>query len=129
LVVEDLDFTDARQVGRETLGRGRRGKAFRRAVLGIPTRQFQERLVGMAANAGLWVVAVAPAWTSVWGGRYWQGLLDEQTKISVTVSRHHAAALVIGRRGLGYRAGDGEGVPGCDRRIAPGELPTPPGSP
>jgi hypothetical protein len=104
IVVEDLDFADARQVGRETLGRGRRGKAFRRTVLGIPTRQLQGLLVGMAANAGLWVVAVAPAWTSVWGGRYWQGLLDEQTKISVTVSRHHAAALVIGRRGLGYRA-------------------------
>jgi IS605 OrfB family transposase len=110
IVVEDLDFADARQAGRETLGRGRRGKAFRRTVSGIPTRQLQERLAGMAANAGLWVVAVDPAWTSVWGGRSWQGLLDEQTKVSVAVSRHHAAALVIGRR-------------------EPGELPTPPGSP
>jgi hypothetical protein len=104
ILVEDLDFADARHTGRETLGRGRRGKRFRRIVSGIPTRQFQDLLVGMAANAGLWVVAVDPAWTSVWGGRYWQDPLDQQTKPAVTVSRHHAAALVIGRRGLGYRA-------------------------
>jgi hypothetical protein len=104
IVVEDLDFTDTRQVGRETLGRGRRGKRFRRIVAGMPTRRFRELLVGMAANGGLWVVAVDPAWTSVWGGRYWQAPLNQSTKGPVTVSRHHAAALVIGRRGLGYRA-------------------------
>jgi hypothetical protein len=104
LVVEDLDFADARQIGRETLGRGRRGKRFRRVVAGMPTRKFRDLLVGMAANAELWVVAVDPAWTSVWGGRYWQAPLVEQTKVSVAVSRHHAAAVVIGRRGLGYRA-------------------------
>jgi hypothetical protein len=104
IVVEDLDFAKARQVGRETLGRGRRGRSFRRTVSGIPTRQFRELLVGMAANAGLWTVAVDPGWTSIWGARYWEGLLDQQTKVSVTVSRHHAAAVVIGRRGLGYRA-------------------------
>jgi transposase len=68
ILVEDLDFADARHTGRETLGRGRRGKRFRRIVSGIPTRQFQDLLVGMAANAGLWVVAVDPAWTSVWAG-------------------------------------------------------------
>ena len=104
IVVEDLDFADARHTGRETLGHGRRGKRFRRIVAGIPTRQFRDLLVGMAANAGLWVVAVDPAWTSVWGGRYWQDPLNQQTKPPVTVSRHHAAAVVIGRRGLGYRA-------------------------
>jgi len=104
LVVEDLNFADARQVGRETLGRGARGKTFRRTISGIPTRQFRDLLIGMAANAGLWVVAVDPAWTSVWGGRYWQTPLNQQTKPAITVSRHHAAAVVIGRRGLGYRA-------------------------
>jgi hypothetical protein len=104
IVVEDLDFADARQTGRETLGRGKRGKRFRRIVVGIPTRTFRDLLVGMAANAGLWVVAVDPAWTSVWGGRYWQAALDQQTKAPIAVSRHHAAAVVIGRRGLGYRA-------------------------
>ena len=104
LTVENLDFADARQTGRETLGRGRRGKTFRRIVSGIPTRRFRDLLVGMAANAGLWIIAVDPAWTSVWGGRYWQQPLNQSTKRPVTVSRHHAAALVIGRRGLGHRA-------------------------
>ncbi|WP_319458250.1 hypothetical protein, partial [Mycobacterium sp. RTGN6] len=37
IVVEDLDFADARTVGRETMGRGRRGKRFRKTVAGIPT--------------------------------------------------------------------------------------------
>lgn len=113
VVVEDLDFADARQSGRETMGHGRRGKRFRRTVAGIPTRQFREALVGMAANAGLWVVAVDPAWTSGWGGRYWQEPLSQQTKRPVVVSRHQAAAVVIGRRGLGYRA---RRRGGCARR-------------
>jgi hypothetical protein len=72
IMVEDLDFADARQIGRETMGRGRRGKRFRRTVAGIPTRQFRQLLVAMAANAGIWVVAVDPGWTSKWGKRYWQ---------------------------------------------------------
>jgi hypothetical protein len=104
LTVEDLDFTHARQTGRETLGRGRRGKAFRRIVSGIPTRRFRDLLLGMAANQGLWITAVDPGWTSKWGQRYWQQPLDRSTRKPVIVSRHHAAALVIGRRGLGYRA-------------------------
>jgi hypothetical protein len=104
IVAENLDFADARRVGREKLGRGQRGKRFRRIISGIPTRQFRDLLVGMATNAGLWMVAVDPAYTSVWGGRYWQELLNQQTKPAIAVSRHHAAAVVIGRRGLGYRA-------------------------
>jgi hypothetical protein len=104
LTVENLDFADARTTGRETLGRGRRGKAFRRIVAGMPTRRFRDLLAGMAANQGLWIIAVDPAWTSVWGGRYWQQPLNKSTKQPVRVSRHHTAALVIGRRGLGHRA-------------------------
>jgi hypothetical protein len=104
LTVEHLDFADVRQTGREALGRGRRGKRLRRVVSGMPTRAFRDLLVGMAANAGLWIVAVDPAWTSVWAGRYWQQPLNQSTKQPVAVSRHHAAALVIGRRGLGHRA-------------------------
>jgi hypothetical protein len=73
-------------------------------VAGMPTRQFRDLLVGMAANAALWIIAVDPAWTSVWGGRYWQQPLNSSTRRQVMVSRHHAAALVIGRRGLGHRA-------------------------
>jgi hypothetical protein len=127
ILVENLDFADARHSGRETLGRGRRGKQFRRIVAGIPTRRFRTLLVGMAANHGLWVIAVDPAWTSVWGQRYWQTQLKESTKSSATITRHHAAAVVIGRRGLGVGARRRPGVPGYDRRIVAGELPARPG--
>jgi hypothetical protein len=109
VIVENLDFADVRQQGRETLGRGARGKRFRRTVGGIPTRAFRELLVGMAAHAGLWVVAVDPGWTSKWGRQYWQEPLNQQTKRPVIVSGHHAAAVVIGRRGLGHRARRREG--------------------
>ena len=104
LTVENLNFADARHTGRETLGRGARGRAFRRVVSGMPTRRLRELLVGMAANRGLWIIAVDPAWTSVWGGRYWHASLNQSTRRPVRVTRHHAAALVIGRRGLGHRA-------------------------
>jgi hypothetical protein len=104
ITVENLGFADARQTGRETLGRGKRGRRFRRIVSGMPTRRFRDLLVGMAANHGLWIIAVDPGWTSVWGRRYWQQALSKATKRPVTVSRHHAAAVVIGRRGLGHRA-------------------------
>jgi hypothetical protein len=127
ILVENLDFADARQHGRETLGRGRRAKSFRRIVAGIPTRRFRTLLVGMAANHGLWVIAIDPAWTSVWGRRYWQQPLQQSIKRSVTVSGHHAAAVVIGRRGLGVGARRRPGVPGHDRRIVAGELPARPG--
>jgi hypothetical protein len=126
IVVEDLDFADARQAGRETLGRGTRGKRFRHTVAGLPTRQFRDLLAGMAANAGLWVVAVDPAWTSVWGARYWQAPLNQSTKNSVTMSRHHAAAVVIGRRGLGLGARRRPGVPQAHQRMGKGELPARP---
>jgi hypothetical protein len=104
LTVENLDFADARQTGRERLGRGRRGKRFRQLVSGMPTRAFRDLLVGMAANQGLWIIAVDPAWTSVWGGRYWQQPLNQSARPPVIVSGHHAASVVIGRRGLGHRA-------------------------
>ena len=54
LVIEDLDFAGARAEGRERTGsrpsRGRRGRAFRRAVCGIPTGKLRDRLTQMAAN-------------------------------------------------------------------------------
>ncbi|WP_353360919.1 hypothetical protein [Mycobacterium sp.] len=43
VAVEDLDFADARTAGRETMGRGWRGKRFRKAVAGIPTAVFRRR--------------------------------------------------------------------------------------
>ncbi len=58
IAIEDLGFTEARTIGRETMGRGRRGKTFRRTVAGIPTARFRQRLCGMAHHQGLVVIAV-----------------------------------------------------------------------
>jgi hypothetical protein len=58
IAVEDLDFADARATGRETMGRGARGKRFRKTVSGIPTAMFRRRLAGMAARAGIQLFAV-----------------------------------------------------------------------
>jgi IS605 OrfB family transposase len=105
IVIEDLDFAAARAEGRERAGsrpsRGRRGRAFRRAVYGIPTGKLRDRLVQMAANAGLSVIVVDPAYTSRWGAEHWLRPLREHHP---ETTGHHAAALVIGRRGLGHRA-------------------------
>jgi hypothetical protein len=124
IMVEDLDFTDVRWTGRETLGRGRRGKRLRHTIAGIPTRQFRDLLVGMATNADLWVVAVDPAYTSRWGRQHWLAPLHYTSPNTATV--HHAAAVVIGRRGLGHRARRRPGVTGHDQRIVAGELPARP---
>jgi transposase len=70
--VEDLDFADARATGRETMGRGRRGKRFRRTVAGIPTGVFRNRLSAQAAAAGIALWAVNPAYSSVWGDAHWR---------------------------------------------------------
>ena len=116
IVIEDLDFAQARAEGRERTGsrpsRGRRGKDFRRAISGIPTGRFRDRLVQMAANAGLSVIVVDPAYTSRWGVEHWLAPLREHHP---KATGHHAAALVIGRRGLGHRA----------RRRATGNQPAP----
>jgi IS605 OrfB family transposase len=105
IVIEDLDFAAARAEGRERVGRrpsrGRRGRDFRRAVSGIPTGKFRDRLVQMTANAGLSVIVVDPAYTSRWGHEHWLTALREHHP---EATGHHAAALVIGRRGLGHRA-------------------------
>jgi IS605 OrfB family transposase len=105
IVIEDLDFAEARAEGRERAGRrparGRRGRDFRRAVAGIPTGKLRDRLTQMAANAGLSVIVVDPAYTSRWAAEHWLRPLREHHP---EATGHHAAALVIGRRGLGHRA-------------------------
>jgi hypothetical protein len=117
IAVEALDFADARAAGRETLGRGRRGRRFRRTVAGIPTRRFRDRLVQMAANRGLAVVAVDAGWTSVWGGRYWQAPLQVRYP-KRKLTGHHAASVVVGRRALGLGARRRPGTLDADRRIS-----------
>jgi IS605 OrfB family transposase len=103
IAVEDLDFADARASGRETMGPGHRGKRFRKTVAGIPTAVFRNRLAGMAASAGIDVFAVNPAYTSTWGAQHWQ-------RPYTNVTRHQAAATVIGRRAQGFKARRREGV-------------------
>jgi IS605 OrfB family transposase len=119
VVIEDLDFTEARAEGREWGGnrpsRGRRGRAFRRAVSGIPTGKFRDRLTQMTSNAGLSVVAVDPAYTSRWGTEHWLAPLRTHHP---QASGHHAAAIVTGRRALGHRARRKAGVTAAGQRTS-----------
>ena len=116
VVIEDLNFAKARSEGRERTGnrpsRGRRGRRFRRLVADIPTGRFRNRLTQMAANANLHVVVVDPAYSSRWAAEHWLAPLREHHP---ETTGHHAAALVLGRRGQGHRA----------RRSATGNRPAP----
>jgi IS605 OrfB family transposase len=103
IAVEDLDFVDARAAGRETMGRGRRGKRFRRTVAGIPTAVFRNRLAAQTHTVGIDLLAVNPAYSSTWGDAYWR-------KPYENVTRHQAAATVIGRRAQGFKARRRKGV-------------------
>ena len=101
--VEDLDFADVRDCGRETLGRGKRAKQFRRQIAGIPTARFKATIAAMASTRGLAVIAVDPAYTSRWARKYrWQHTLNCSSEHRC--SSHHGAAVVIARRGLGLGA-------------------------
>lgn len=117
VVVEDLGFEDARDAGRETMGRGERGKRFRATVAGIPTTMFRSRLQAACRRAGMALVAVAAAYTSRWGGEHWLGPLRRE-RPGKDVSRHHSAAVVIARRGIGCGPRRRTGVTASDRRIA-----------
>jgi IS605 OrfB family transposase len=65
VAVEDLDFAGVKT--REKHG-GR--KRFRKLVSGLPTARLRARLVGMAAELSIPVVAVDPAYTSKWGAQH-----------------------------------------------------------
>jgi hypothetical protein len=124
VVVEILDFADTRSIGRETLGRGVRGKRFRRTVAGIPTRRFRARLTAMAARRGIAVIGVDAA---RWGAQHWAKPLQQQTSDSVT--RHHAAAAAIGRRGLGLAIRRRPAGPRTGQRTRAGTPPARPDHP
>ncbi|MFD7504865.1 IS200/IS605 family accessory protein TnpB-related protein [Streptomyces sp. NPDC059850] len=94
IAIEDLDFqADAT---REKHGRRKR---FRKLISGMPTAKLRARLVSMAAELGIAVVAVDPAYTSRWGAQHWQKPLTSKNR---RTTRHHAAAVAIGRRALGH---------------------------
>ncbi|MCX4791211.1 transposase [Streptomyces sp. NBC_01221] len=94
IAIEDLDFTTEKT--REKHGRKKR---FRQLISGIPTGKLKARLVSMAAEHGLSMVAVDPAYTSMWGAQHWQKPLATPHR---RMSRHDAAGIAIGRRALGH---------------------------
>ncbi|MFI6936518.1 IS200/IS605 family accessory protein TnpB-related protein [Streptomyces sp. NPDC050287] len=94
IAIEDLDFTDG--TSREKHGRNKR---FRRLISRFPTAKLKARLVSMAAEQNVAVVAVDPAYTSRWGAQHWQKPLTTPRR---TMSRHDAASVAVGRRALGY---------------------------
>jgi len=65
------------------------------------------------------VIAVDPAYTSRWGAEHWLAPLRQQAS-PVPATGHHAAAVVIGRRALGYRARRRAGVTGGGQRTSRG---------
>jgi hypothetical protein len=129
IVVENLDFADARATGREHLGRGARGKRLRRTIAAIPTRGFRDRLIGMAARRSIAVIGVDPAYTSRWGAQHWRKPLQQQTSDPVTITVHHGAAAAIGRRGLGMRIRRRPAGPRTRQRTSVGTPPARPEKP
>jgi IS605 OrfB family transposase len=113
IAVEELSFASERAVSRETYN-----KQFRRTMHGFPTAAFRGRLIGMAHRAGLAVVTVDPAYSSIWGAQHWQ------TPLSTTrrpVSRHAAACVVLGRRALGLGGRRRSGVIAPHQRMEAAE--------
>ncbi|GAA4017591.1 MULTISPECIES: transposase [Streptomyces] len=94
IAIEDLAFTDG--TSREKHGRNKR---FRRLISRFPTAKLRARLVSMAAEQNIAVVAVDPAYTSRWGAQHWQKPLTTPRR---KTSRHDAASIAVGRRALGH---------------------------
>ncbi|MFD5641577.1 IS200/IS605 family accessory protein TnpB-related protein [Streptomyces anulatus] len=108
IAIEDLDFSTEKT--REKHGRRKR---FRQLISGIPTGKLKARLVSMAAEQGLAIIAVDPAYTSMWGGQHWQKPLTTPRR---KMSRHDAAGIAIGRRALGHPIRRRTAPPPHDRR-------------
>ncbi|WP_329055693.1 IS200/IS605 family accessory protein TnpB-related protein [Streptomyces violaceus] len=89
IAVEDLDFTA--ETTRERHGR--------KKISGMPVARLRARLVAMAAELGIPLIAVDPAYTSRWGAQHWQ---QPTTSTTRKTTRHDAAAVAIGRRALGH---------------------------
>jgi IS605 OrfB family transposase len=95
IAVENLDF--AKSKTREKHG-GR--KAFRHLISGFPTAILRDRLAAMAAEAGITVIAVDPAYTTRWGKEHRLKAMPPRHQ----TTGHDAAAIVIGRRAQGFSA-------------------------
>ncbi|MFF3468520.1 hypothetical protein ACWCQN_39515 [Streptomyces sp. NPDC001984] len=94
IAIEDLDFA----AGRTREKHGRR-KRFRRLISRFPNARLKARLVAMAADQDMAIVAVDPAYTSKWGAQRWQRPLTTPQR---KTTRHDVAAVAIGRRALGH---------------------------
>ncbi|WP_316775590.1 IS200/IS605 family accessory protein TnpB-related protein [Streptomyces sasae] len=94
IAMEDLDFT-----AKKTREKHGRRKKFRNLISGMPVARLRARLVSMAAELGIPVIAVNPAYTSRWGAQHWQKALTGKNR---KTTRHDAAAVAIGRRALGH---------------------------
>jgi hypothetical protein len=94
IALENLDFTAEKT--REKHGRRKR---FRQLISGIPTGRLRARLVSMAAEMDLSIVAVDPAYTSQWGDQHWRKPMQTPHR---QTTRHDAAGIAIGRRALGH---------------------------
>ncbi|WP_405608176.1 IS200/IS605 family accessory protein TnpB-related protein [Streptomyces sp. NBC_00076] len=94
IAIEDLDFREG--TSREKHGRNKR---FRRLLARFPTAKLKARLVSMAAEQDIAIVAVDPAYTSRWGAQHWQQPLTTPRR---RPSRHDAASIAVGRRALGH---------------------------
>ncbi|MFJ2899990.1 IS200/IS605 family accessory protein TnpB-related protein [Streptomyces sp. NPDC087218] len=94
VAVEDLDFTDSKT--REKHGHKRR---FRQLISGMPTGKLRARLTSMADATDIAIIAVDPAYTSMWGAQHWQKSMASPAR---KTSRHDAASIAIGRRAQGH---------------------------
>lgn len=129
IAVENLNFADARLVGKEQFGKGGRGKKFRNTIMGMPTAQFRDRLTAMAYVADLWIIAVDPAYTSRWAKQHWLKPLQNQQNLrraseqvsQTTVTGHSAAAVCVGRRSHGLSLRRKIPFPALAREISVGQ--------
>ncbi|MFJ8537819.1 IS200/IS605 family accessory protein TnpB-related protein [Streptomyces sp. NPDC093591] len=112
IAIEDLDFAES--TSRERHGGNKR---FRALLSRFPTAKLRARLVSMATEQNVAVVAVDPAYTSRWGAQHWQQPLATSRR---KTTRHDAAAVAIGRRALGHPIRRRTAPPPHDRRDCAG---------
>ena len=115
IAIEKLDFADIRAKGRNNRHRrGKAGRTTRRKVAGIPTAQFTHALASASHKHRMPVVAVDPAYTSIWGARYWQAHLNKSNRQKG--DRHQSSTVVTGRRSQGHSPKRRPGKPANDQQ-------------
>ncbi len=126
VVVENLDFGDARATGRETLGRRRAGNGCAAPSLASPPGDSVPGSPvwrpGAASRSSGWTRPTPAAGATSTGPHRCSNRLPTRPP----VTRHHAAAAAIGRRGLGLAIRRRPAGPRTGQRTAAG---TPPSRP